>query len=103
MRQIARLAVVAVSVAWATGNARASITPSYEDDGKTMVLDSRTFGKARTLVSTTAVMSPDLPTKLELVDSAGAAIEAPVWKLSLNPSGTALTFGASRGVVVIMR
>ena len=39
MKQIARLAVVAVSVAWATGNARASITPSYEDDGKTMVLD----------------------------------------------------------------
>jgi autotransporter-associated beta strand protein len=66
-------------------------------------LDSRTFGKARTLVSTTAAMSPDLPTKLELVDSAGAAIEAPVWKLNLNPSGTALTFGAARGVIVIMR
>ena len=66
-------------------------------------LDSRTFGKARTLVSTTSAMSPDLPTKLELVDSAGAAMEAPVWKLSLNPSGTALAFGAARGVVVIMR
>ena len=39
MKQIARLAVVAVSVAWATGNSRASITPSYKDGGKTMVLD----------------------------------------------------------------
>lgn len=66
-------------------------------------LDSNTFGKARTLVSTTAAMSPDLPSKLELVDSAGVAIQAPVWKLNLNPSGTALTFGAARGVVVIMR
>ena len=66
-------------------------------------LDSNTFGKARTLVSTTSAMSPDLPTKLELVDSAGQTMEAPVWKLNLNPSGTALTFGASRGVVVIMR
>ena len=66
-------------------------------------LDSNTFGKARTLVSTTSAMSPDLPTKLELVDSAGTAIQASVWKLNLNPSGTALTFGAARGVVVIMR
>ena len=103
MKQIARLVVVAIFVAWAAGSVRASITPSYEDDGKTMVLDSRTFGKARTLVSTTAAMSSDLPSKLELVDSAGAAIEAPVWKLNLNPSGTALTFGAARGVIVIMR
>lgn len=117
MKQIVKWAVIAVLVAWAAGSVRASITPSYEDGGKTMVLDvgrkiritgadtldSRTFGKARTLVSTTAVMSPDLPTKLELVDSAGTAMQAPVWKLNLNPSGTALTFGAARGVVVIMR
>ena len=66
-------------------------------------LDSKTFGKARTLVSTTSAMSPDLPTKLELVDSSGTAMEAPVWKLNLNANGTALTFGAARGVIVIMR
>ena len=39
MKQIARLAAAAVLVAWAAGSVRASITPSYEDGGKTMVLD----------------------------------------------------------------
>ena len=39
MKQIARLVVVAIFVAWAAGSVRASITPSYEDGGKTMVLD----------------------------------------------------------------
>ena len=39
MKQIARLTVAAVLVAWAAGSVRASITPSYEDGGKTMVLD----------------------------------------------------------------
>ncbi|MBO7685496.1 MAG: autotransporter-associated beta strand repeat-containing protein [Kiritimatiellae bacterium] len=87
--------VTAVDFALATGR-KIRITGAE-------TLDSKTFGKARTLVSTTAAMSPDLPTKLELVDSAGVAMQAPVWKLNLNPSGTALTFGASRGVVVIMR
>ena len=87
--------VTAVDFALATGR-KIRITGAE-------TLDSNTFGKARTLVSTTSAMSPDLPTKLELVDSAGTAIEAPVWKLNLNPSGTALTFGAARGVVVIMR
>jgi autotransporter-associated beta strand protein len=87
--------VTAVDFALATGR-KIRITGAE-------TLDSNTFGKARTLVSTTTAMSPDLPTKLELVDSAGTAMQAPVWKLNLNPSGTDLTFGASRGVVVIMR
>ena len=39
MKQIARLVAVAIFVAWAAGSVRASITPSYEDGGKTMVLD----------------------------------------------------------------
>ena len=39
MKQIARLAAAAVLVAWAAGSVQASITPSYEDGGKTMVLD----------------------------------------------------------------
>ena len=97
MRQIARLAVVAVSVAWATGNARASITPSYEDDGKTMVLDVAED-------DTLDIAIPSTVTNLvKTGDGKATLTQAPVWKLNLNPSGTALTFGASRGVVVIMR
>ena len=97
MRQIARLAVVAVSVAWATGNARASITPSYEDDGKTMVLDVAED-------DTLDIAIPSTVTNLvKTGDGKATLTQAPVWKLNLNPSGTALTFGAARGVVVIMR
>lgn len=36
VKQIARLMVAAVFVAWATESAHAAITPSYEDGGKTM-------------------------------------------------------------------
>ena len=97
MRQIARLAVVAVSVAWATGNARASITPSYVDDGKTMVLDVAAD-------DTLDIAIPSTVTNLvKTGDGKATLTQAPVWKLNLNPSGTALTFGAARGVVVIMR